>query len=294
MPPASAPLPIGVTTVPGVTGDWSRISSAIAPYASYWSGSAPSSKNGSPASAAYARATSLASSRSAPATRTSAPSSPSSASLRSAAPGGTKTTAATPSWRQAQATAAPWLPVEDVTTALVAGADERRDDRERRSPLERAELVDVLTLEPEALRPGVARERVGRGLERRHAQNVRHGLEEDRRRRRRAVEVDPFALGMRAVACRAEDDGRDAGGGEERSVRPERDADDRRASPEIRSALPASAPTIAEFRAVSSGSRANVAVTRASPATARSSATTDSTDSPGRVLRSTFTTHRSG
>ena len=68
--------------------------------------------------AAYAVAAALAMSRSLPPTTSSAPSHSSIASFDALAPSGTNTTAAIPSRTAAQAVAAPWLPVDAVTTVV--------------------------------------------------------------------------------------------------------------------------------------------------------------------------------
>ncbi len=88
MPPISAPLPTGTTTAAGGSGIWSSSSSAITPYPSNCVGSMPSSKNGTCASAAKRLPSSLAKSRSVPASRISAPSPSIRASFESDAPAG--------------------------------------------------------------------------------------------------------------------------------------------------------------------------------------------------------------
>ena len=62
---------------------------------------------------------------------------------------GTNTIARMPVRCAAQAVAAPWLPVEAVTTASVPSVLEALERRQRAAPLEGAELVPVLALQPD-------------------------------------------------------------------------------------------------------------------------------------------------
>ncbi len=116
-PMMSAPLPTGTITVAGGRPSCRRISSPIASYPSNCAGSAPSSKNGRSFAVACSRARSFDSSRSAPTECSSAPSCSRIATFASLDPSGTNTTARMPVRSAAHAAAAPWLPVEAVTTA---------------------------------------------------------------------------------------------------------------------------------------------------------------------------------
>ncbi len=118
IPPSSAPFPTGTTIAPGGRSSWSSTSSAISAYPPYCASSAPSAKNGTPSAAATRSASSFARSKSAPKTRISPPWRSIRSTLARVEPSGAYTIARIPSLAAAHADAAPWFPVDAVTTVV--------------------------------------------------------------------------------------------------------------------------------------------------------------------------------
>ena len=152
IPPSSAPLPSGTTTAAGGLARADRGSrAAIAAVPLVLPPARPPSANsGNPAASAKRAASALASSKSAPTSRTSAPKRSISSSFARVARFGAKTTARSAEARSRPRRRGAVVSGRRCDDGVGAGCPMASSDGKRASPLERAELVDVLALEDRA------------------------------------------------------------------------------------------------------------------------------------------------